>query len=79
MSSEVPSSPSEESNVPANPFLDFLEKMYERFMSFVKIQENDPILLYTFKLGMRLVGILIMLALSPIIILGFFIALIIAS
>ena len=62
-----------------NAFIVWLDKMYERFLDFVKIQENDPIPLYVVKLGVRFVGIIIMLALSPDIILGFFIALMIAS
>lgn len=72
-------SPQETNPSPNNAFLVWLDKVYERFLDFVKIQENDAIPLYVVKLGLRFLGIIIMLALSPFIILGFFIALMVAS
>jgi hypothetical protein len=53
---------------------DQLEKVFDWFQGLSKINEGDSIGLMTVKVLIRIIGILIVIALSPLIILGFIIA-----
>ena len=58
---------------------DGLEWCYKKFMRFVSLNDDDPVLLVIFKIIARAIGILIMVALSPFIIIGIFITIMVVS
>jgi len=60
-------------------FYDGLVWVYKKFMRFVSINEDDHIALVGFKILMRAVGVLILLILSPFIITGFIIVVLLVS
>jgi len=55
-------------------FGDWMISVWEKFNVFSKIEEEDGIPIVIGKVFVRIVGFLIMLALSPFILLGFFVA-----
>lgn len=68
----------------ANPTLvdhlfDGLLWVYDRFMNFVRLNDDDPILWAAFKIFVRAVGIIIAVILSPFIIFGFIITIMVVS
>ncbi len=68
----------------ANPTLvdhmfDGLLWVYDRFMNFVRLNDDDPIPLAAFKIIVRAVGIIIAVILSPFIIVGFIITIMVVS
>jgi hypothetical protein len=60
-------------------FMDKLTQWYQRFNVFSEIKEEDHWTVMVGKVSVRVVGILIMIALSPILLLGLFIAMVFAS
>jgi len=69
---------------PENPTLvdilfDGLLWVYDRFMNFVRLNDDDPIPLAVFKIVVRAVGIIIAVILSPFIIFGFIITIMVVS
>jgi len=53
--------------------------IYDRFMNFVRLNDDDPILLAVFKIITRAIGIIIAVILSPFIIFGFIITIMVVS
>ena len=58
---------------------DGLEWCYNKFIRFVSLNDDDPVIMVIFKVITRAIGILIMLALSPFIIIGILITLMAVS
>lgn len=52
-------------------FGDWLIEMWEKFNLFSKIEEGDSVLIVIGKVFVRIVGFIVLLALSPFILLGF--------
>jgi len=53
---------------------DWMIAIWEKFNVFSKIEEGDTIAIVIGKIIVRVIGFIIMLALSPFILLGFFVA-----
>lgn len=66
-------------DVPSEDMLDWAGKLYQRFNRMVSLNEGDPIWVLTIKVLGRILGILVLLALSPFFILGLILAFIGAS
>ena len=64
---------SEEPNV-AQKMMTGIGKQYRSFNDYVAFQDNDTLGMLTFKIMLRLVGIIFMLLISPFVILGLIIA-----
>ncbi len=54
--------------------LDFTQGSYRKFNDYVEFRPNDPIWMLGYKLVLRFIGVLIMIALSPFLIIGLTIA-----
>lgn len=61
-------------NAAPDQMLDWAGRLYRRFDKMVSFYEDDSIMLMGFKVLMRMVGLIIMLMLSPFFILGLIIA-----
>ncbi|MEM1325650.1 MAG: hypothetical protein AAGI23_06845 [Bacteroidota bacterium] len=59
-------------------FMDKLTEWYERFNLFSKIEDDDHWSIMLGKIVLRIIGIIILIALSPLILVGLFFALIAA-
>ncbi len=55
-------------------FGDWMISIWEKFNLFSTIEENDSVLIVIGKVIVRIIGFLVLLALSPFILLGFFLA-----
>lgn len=65
--------------VPSENVMDWAGKLYQRFNRMVALNDDDPVWLLVGKVIGRIVGMLILLALSPFFILGMVLAFIGAS
>lgn len=86
MESETPQEPAQEESsekpykyTAIDYFYDGLVWVYKKFMRFVSINDDDPIVFVGFKILMRAIGVLILLILSPFIITGFIIVVLLVS
>ena len=74
--------PSQESDATAAPpeqLADKVKETYQWWDNLATINAEDPFWVGALKIGARLIGILILLALSPLIILGFLMAFVVAA
>ena len=55
-------------------FVGYTSKSYRSFQDYVRFRDDDPLWMLAYKLFFQFVGIIIMVALSPFVILGFIIA-----
>lgn len=54
----------------AGQMMDWTGSKYRKFMDYVAFRDDDPTWMLGYKLFIRLIGVLIMIALSPFLILG---------
>ncbi|OAV44198.1 hypothetical protein [Lewinella sp. 4G2] len=74
-----PESTPTEKNKPADAMAGKVKETYEWWNNLATINEEDPLWVGAAKIGVRLFGILILLALSPLILVGFLMAFIAAA
>ncbi|MCB0610165.1 MAG: hypothetical protein KDD12_20755 [Lewinella sp.] len=55
---------------PAAKMLDWTGRLYQSFLRYVELRDDDPIWMMGYKLTFRFVGIVFMLILSPFVVLG---------
>ena len=53
---------------------DFTKSQYRSFMDYVEFRDEDPVWMLGYKLLLRFLGIVLMILLSPVLIVGLFIA-----
>ncbi|GJM34385.1 MAG: hypothetical protein DHS20C18_33860 [Saprospiraceae bacterium] len=63
-----------DSNDPANKMLDWTGQNYRSFKSFVAIQDGDSLGVVFMKAGLHVLGLLLMVLLSPFLVIGLTIA-----
>lgn len=76
-----PNTSSEEkpSSQPAAPLGGKAKEAYDRWDNWATLNADDPFLVGVAKIGIRVVGILVLIALSPLILLGFLMAFIVVA
>ena len=75
----APEGDAPEGTAPPEQLAGKVKETYEWWNNLATINAEDPFLVGAAKIGVRLIGILLLLALSPLIILGFLMAFIVAA
>ncbi len=66
--------PAEGESQAVNQMMDQTQRIYRSFNDYVAFRDDDPTWMLAYKLVLRFIGIVIMIALSPFLIIGLFIA-----
>lgn len=77
----IRSSKGEESKDPnaVDKLMSTTQQTYRQFMDYVAFREDDPLWMLAYKLFFRLVGLVIMILLSPFLLISFLIAVTVAA
>ena len=59
--------------------MDLTQGSYRSFMDYVAFRDDDPIWMMTYKLFIRFVGIVFFILISPFVLIGFFVAIMVAA
>lgn len=59
-------------------FMDITQQSYRSFMDYVALRDDDPIWMLSYKLILRFIGLIFFAAISPFVLFGFFVAIMVA-
>jgi hypothetical protein len=67
-----------ENPTPVDKLMGYTQNSYHSFMDYVALRDDDPIWMLSYKLLLRFIGIVFFTAISPFVIIGFLLAIMVA-